>query len=132
MGFQLRPGITTREEFQNEIDRAGIIKSRKTLQGEDIESYDAGTQIHTRDEKRSYQNSIIKQIEFTDGMVTLVEDTVLPGDVRMVIGVEITELKHREDELNRSIVTQNAAREEAQQARIHRKTNRKPTGFMVR
>ena len=116
LGYQLRPGITTREEFQNEIDRAGIIKSRKTLQGEDINNYDAGTQIYTRDENSSYQNSIVKQIEFTDGVVTLVEDTLLPGDVRMVIGVEITELKNREDELNRSIVAQNAAREEADRA----------------
>ena len=116
LGFQLQPGITTREEFQEEIDKAGIIKTRKTLQGDDLNNLDSDEQIYSRGENRSNQNSIIKQIEFTDGVVTLVEDTLLPGDVRMVIGVEITELKKREDELNQSIVAQNAAREEADRA----------------
>ena len=116
LGFQLRPGITTREEFQNEIDKAGIIKSRKTLQGEDFNSFEADKQFYTHEQNNLEQKSIIKQIEFTDGVVTLVEDTLLPNDVRMVIGVEITELKNREDELNRSIVAQNAAREEADRA----------------
>ena len=39
-GFQLQPGITTREEFQEEIDKAGIIKSRKTLKGDISDIYE--------------------------------------------------------------------------------------------
>ena len=50
LGFQLQPGITTREEFQKEMDKAGIIKSRKTLQGDDLNNLDTDKQIYSATE----------------------------------------------------------------------------------
>ena len=114
-GFTIRPGITKRGELQEHMSNAGLVKSRKTISGRDIETNSQADVDNKKISSEDYDR-VVRQIEFNDGTVVQMEDSLLPGGIRMYIGVEVTELKKREDELNESILAQNKAREEADRA----------------
>ena len=114
-GFTIRPGVTKRGELQEHMSNAGLVKSRKTISGRDIDA-DSQAEVDNKKISSDDYDRVVRQIEFVDGTVVQMEDSLLPGGIRMIIGVEVTELKKREDELNESILAQNKAREEADRA----------------
>ena len=58
----------------------------------------------------------VREIEFSNGEFSLMESSFLKDGSHISFGLDITELKNREKELNESIIAQNKAREEADRA----------------
>ena len=114
-GVVIEPGKTELNKYMKALNDSGAIKSRRGITGK------RSTDLTTNEDPSSYFSSqnnqrTVRQVEFTDGTVVQLEDLLLSSGIRMMIGLEITELKQREDELNESIIAQNKAREEADRA----------------
>ena len=110
-GFDMVPGETLDADRKRFLVDNNIVKSINGREfGSELEVEDIINLDKEADELR------IREVEFSNGQFALMESTYLDDGSHISFGLDITELKKREDALNTSIVAQNRAREEADRA----------------